>query len=81
VCINSQFHLFYIQIKQTMDINSNLLFNVLDDEDNSIGHCQIIRLDQAKKKASIGRLLIYEEYRAEGLGKLMRNKLFEFALS
>ncbi|WP_143384220.1 GNAT family N-acetyltransferase, partial [Francisella tularensis] len=79
--INYQFPLDYLQIKQTMDNKSNLLFNVLDDEDKSIGHCQIIRLDQANKKASIGRLLIYEEYRAKGLGKLMIKKLLEFAKS
>ncbi|AHH45887.1 aminoglycoside 6-adenylyltransferase [Francisella tularensis subsp. holarctica PHIT-FT049] len=64
-----------------METKSNLLFNVLDDEDKSVGHCQIIRLDQANKKASIGRLLIYEEYRAKGLGKLMIKKLLEFAKS
>ncbi|MDE5041608.1 GNAT family N-acetyltransferase, partial [Francisella tularensis subsp. holarctica] len=56
VGINYQFPLDYLQIKLTMDNKSNLLFNVLDDEDTSIGLCQIIRLDQANKKASIGRL-------------------------
>ncbi|MDE5002681.1 GNAT family N-acetyltransferase, partial [Francisella tularensis] len=67
--------------KQTMDNKSNLIFNVLDVEDKSVGHCQIIRLDQDNKKASIGRLLIYEEYRAKGLGKLRIKKLLEFAKS
>ncbi|GMN89437.1 GNAT family N-acetyltransferase [Francisella sciaenopsi] len=79
--INYQFPLDYLQIKQTMDNKLNLLFNVINDESKSIGHCQIIRLDQANKKASIGRLLIYEQYRAKGFGKLMIKKLLEFAKS
>ena len=42
---------------------SNLLFKVIDDEGENIGHCQIIRLDLEKRHASIGRLLIYNKYR------------------
>lgn len=79
--INYQFPLDYNQIKQTKDNKYNLLFNVVNNEGESIGHCQIIRLDQVNYTASIGRLLIYEEYRSKGFGKLMIKKLLEFAKS
>lgn len=79
--INYKFPLDFYQIKQTMDDKFNLLFNVINNDGQSIGHCQIIRLDQKNHKASIARLLIYEEYRAKGLGKLMIQELLSFAKS
>ncbi|WP_150467982.1 GNAT family N-acetyltransferase [Francisella sp. SYW-9] len=79
--INYKFPLDSNQIIQTMESRSNLLFNVLDNNGKSIGHCQIIRLDQKNRKASIGRLLIYKEYRSKGYGKLMIQGLLGFAKS
>jgi RimJ/RimL family protein N-acetyltransferase len=79
--INYKFPLDSDQIIQTMDSKSDLLFNVQDNIGKSIGHCQIIRLDQENRKASIGRLLIYKEYRSKGYGKLMIQELLSFAKS
>ena len=56
--INYRYPLDRNQLNNIMVNKSNLLFKVIDDEGENIGHCQIIRLDLEKRHASIGRLLI-----------------------
>ena len=68
------------QLLQTIESDEYLPFKVIELERNeTIGHCQFMRIDNKESKASIGRLLISPEYRGKGYGALMLEEMINYA--
>jgi RimJ/RimL family protein N-acetyltransferase len=68
------------QLKINLEDRSFRLFKFTNTSDNTtLGYCQLTRIDLEKKKASIGRVLICDEFRGKGYSLLMIEQLLSYA--
>lgn len=68
------------QILETMEAIDYMLFKFIDDKTGEfLGHCQLVRIDDENKKATVGRVLLDPNQRGRGLGKEMISNLITFS--
>ncbi len=68
------------QLSQTLWDKRCLAFKAVDqDTGNAAGHCQLMRIDQEKRKASVGRVFIHDKQRGKGLGYSMMKALMDYS--
>lgn len=69
--------------REQMIINMNeenlLLFKFVRSSGETIGHCQLSGINREPRSATIGRVLIYDDYLKQGLGQLMLELLIEYS--
>jgi len=68
------------QIVATLNTDNFLMLKVIfESNDEVIGHCQFMRIDKEKSKASIGRILLNPEKRGQGFGFKLMNEMKNYA--
>lgn len=68
------------QIVHNIEDDNHLLFKFVSDSNNTtLGYCQLTRINWHDKYASIGRVLIKEEFRGQGLSYPMLEQLIDYA--
>lgn len=67
------------QILQNVEDKNHLLFKFVSDSDEVVlGYCQITKINWKDRCGSIGRVLVNEEYRGQGLSYLMLEQLIQY---
>lgn len=68
------------QILKTMQDKHSLVFKALEaNNDEMVGHCQLLKIDPELKRASIGRVLVRPDLQNRGYGKVIMSELIRYA--
>lgn len=66
------------QVLEDINRENHKLFKYIDEDGTTAGHCQLLRISREDKSATIGRVLIYPEYRGKGHSKKMLKMLINY---